>query len=446
MPERDAILAGWGGTSRTRGRLHDVRAEDVAGLVRRAGERGLIARGLGRSYGDPAQNAGGDVLAPLPAAIGELAEDGTIDVSAGTSLHEVMRFLLPRGRFLPVTPGTRFVTVGGAVACDVHGKGHHRSGSFGRHLVSIDLVLPDATTVTVGPDDGDLFWATVGGMGLTGVVTAARLRTIPVETGYVAATTQRLDDIDAVLAEMVSSDDDHAYSVAWIDTEARGRSLGRSVLSRGDHATRDQLTGAASAHPLATPGEPRLSIPFVPPVGLVTRATARAFNEVWFRKAPRSPRLEIQSIGSFFHPLDGVAGWNRLYGPRGVVQYQLVVPDDRDDVLRSLLAQVAGDRHPTFLAVLKRFGPADPGWLSFPTPGWTLAVDLPARPDLAGLLGRLDEQVLAAAGRVYLAKDARLGPETFAAMYPAAGRFRELRARIDPQRRLQSDLARRLDL
>jgi decaprenylphospho-beta-D-ribofuranose 2-oxidase len=323
----------------------------------------------------------------------------------------------------------------------------HVVGSFGDQVVSLDLVLPDGSQRTIDPDsDPRLYWATVGGMGLTGVILAAELRLIPVETGYLSVTTDRLPDLDAVMAAMVQGDDDFTYSVAWIDTEARGRSLGRSVLSRGDHATRDQLSGRAARDPVSLPRPPRLTAPMTPPASLVTRATVRAFNELWFRKAPRHRAGELQDVSAFFHPLDGIAGWNRLYGPRGLVQYQFVVPDARADVVRRILEQVATDRHPTFLAVLKRFGPGNPGWLSFPLAGWTLAVDMPARADLDGLLRDLDDQVAEAGGRIYLAKDARSSPETLGLMYPQLPAFRELRARIDPDRRLQSDLARRLDL
>ncbi|KQW53276.1 decaprenylphosphoryl-beta-D-ribose oxidase [Nocardioides sp. Root1257] len=448
MSEQPEVLSGWGRTAPTAGRVRRNAGPDaVADLLRGAGPRGLIARGLGRSYGDAAQNAGGVVLDPLPAVIDEPAADGSVRVSAGTSLHDLMRFLLPRGRFVPVTPGTRYVTVGGAIGCDVHGKSHHVTGSFGDQVVSLDLVLPDGTARTVGPDrDPELYWATVGGMGLTGVIVSAVLRTIPVETGYLDVTTQRLSDLDAVLAEMAGSDDDFTYSVAWIDTEARGGALGRSVLSRGEHATREQLSGPAAVQPLAVPAPPRLAVPFAPPFGLVTRSTVRVFNEAWFRKAPRFREGEIQSISAFFHPLDGVAHWNRLYGPHGFLQYQFVVPEDRADVVRRILEQVSGDRHTTFLAVLKRFGPGGSGWLSFPSAGWTLAVDAPAGPGLIGLLDRLDEQVAAAGGRIYLAKDARVRPELMTTMYPRLPEFRELRERLDPDRRLQSDLSRRLDL
>ena len=450
----DRELTGWGRTAPSVGRLVDADPEAdpeaVPDLVRSAGPRGVIARGLGRSYGDPAQNAGGTVLAPLPSAIeppDPADPDGLVRVSAGTSLHELIGALLPRGRFVPVTPGTRYVTVGGAIACDVHGKSHHRAGSFGDHVVALDLVLADGSTRTVGPDrEPDVFWATVGGLGLTGVITSAVLRTIPVETGYAVVTTQRLPDLDAVMAEMAGSDRDHTYSVAWIDTLARGRSMGRSVLSRGEHATRDQLTGRAAAQPLLVPHGPRLAVPFRPPVGLVRSLGVRAFNEAWYRTAPRHRTGEIQSLAAFFHPLDGVADWNRVYGPRGLVQYQLVVPDGAEPALVRILERIAAERLPCFLAVLKRFGPGNPAPLSFPMAGWTLAYDVPAHPGLAPLLDELDRAVVGAGGRVYLATDARLRPELLPAMYPRLGEFLELRDRLDPERRFRSDLARRLEI
>ncbi|MGY2703926.1 MULTISPECIES: FAD-binding protein [unclassified Nocardioides] len=436
---------GWGRTAPSVGRPVTATANGVPHLVRRAGPRGLIARGLGRSYGDPAQNAGGDVLLPLPTEIGAVAADGTVRASAGTSLHDLMAALLPRGRFLPVTPGTRYVTVAGAIACDVHGKSHHRAGSFGAHVVDLDLVIASGETRTVGPDrDPDLFWATVGGLGLTGVITAATLRTIPVETAYAEVSTQRLPDLDAVMAEMREGDDAVTYSVAWIDTLARGAALGRSVLSRGEHATRELLGDRGDL--LTPPAAPRLAVPFTPPVNLVGSLGVRAFNEAWFRKAPRHRTGEIQPLATFFHPLDGVAGWNRVYGPHGLVQYQFVVPDHEDAALVRILEQIAAARLPSFLAVLKRFGPGNDGPLSFPMAGWTLAYDVPAHPDLAPLLDGLDDQVVAAGGRVYLAKDSRLRAGLLPAMYPRLDELRAVREKVDPDRVFRSDLSRRLEI
>jgi decaprenylphospho-beta-D-ribofuranose 2-oxidase len=438
-------LHGWGRTSPVVSRALAVDADHVAEALRNPGPRGLVARGLGRSYGDAAQNAGGTVLLPIP---GETRMEGDhVVVSAGTSLHDLMRYLLPRRRFLPVTPGTRYVTVGGAIACDVHGKSHHRVGTFGANLVSADLVTPDGATHRISAtEDPELFWATVGGMGLTGVIVRATLRTVPVETGWVRVDTERFGDLGSLTAAMRESDDAWTYSVAWVDTVSRGQALGRSVLSRGEHAQTAELDGRRARTPYPLPGEPRLSAPPWAPDGLVSRASVRAFNELWFRKAPRHREGELQTLAAFFHPLDGVGDWNRLYGPSGFVQYQLVVPDAAEEVVHDAVRRLAAGGHASFLAVLKRFGPANDGLLSFPVAGWTLALDLPARPGLAPVLDDLDARVAEAGGRVYLAKDSRLSARTFAAMYPRADEFARVRDRVDPARILASDLARRLGL
>jgi decaprenylphospho-beta-D-ribofuranose 2-oxidase len=426
--------------------LRRTEVDQVGSLVAGAGERGLIARGLGRSYGDPAQNAGGEVVLPLPSSIELDRERALVRVSAGTTLHELIRFLVPQGFFVPVTPGTRYVTLGGAVAADVHGKNHHRVGSIGHHLVSLDLVGGDAEPRTIGPDrDPELFWATVGGMGLTGVVTSVVLRVTRIETGYLRVRTQRAGDLRTVMARMREADRHATYSVAWIDTMARGARLGRSVLTTGEHATLAELTGAARHRPLRVPSDPKIGAPSMP-VGLITPATARLFNEVWFRKAPRMREDQLQNLQTFFHPLDGVDHWNRLYGRGGLAQYQFVVPDGEDSVLVDLLELIARVGQPSFLAVLKRFGPGSPSPLSFPMEGWTLALDVPARREVHVLFDELDERVVAAGGRVYLAKDGRLSATTVRAMYPGLDAFGEVRDRIDPGRVFQSDLSRRLGL
>jgi decaprenylphospho-beta-D-ribofuranose 2-oxidase len=444
------LLTGWGRTAPTASHLVSAADPDeVRATLSSAGGRGVIARGLGRSYGDPAQNAGGTVLMPLPPSIVIAPDAETVRVSAGTSLHDLMTALLPRGRFLPVSPGTRWVSVGGAVACDVHGKSHHRAGTFGRHVASMSLMTADGRVHEIGPeDDPELFWATVGGLGLTGVLLEATLRTIPVQSAWITATTRRTDDLDDTMTVLREADDDVTYSVAWIDTLARGRALGRSVVSLGEHARLDELTGAAARRPWLLPGTPRLGVAGPVPPHLVSWPTVRAFNELWYRKAPRLRQGELQTIGSFFHPLDAVAGWNRLYGARGFVQYQLVVPDTEpgDGALRAAVTLVASLGQGSFLSVLKRFGAENPGLLSFPMPGWTLALDLPVGPGLGEVLDRLDGLVTGVGGRVYLAKDARLQPATLRAMYPRLDAFREVRDRVDPHRLFTSDLSRRLDL
>lgn len=445
-------LVGWGRTAPTRARLVSSTPDALPALLRDLDpavcDRGVLARGLGRSYGDAAQNAGGTVIAPLPARI-ELDESApggpVVRVSAGTDLHALMRALLPTGHFVPVTPGTRYVTVGGAIAADVHGKNHHRDGSFGQHVAALDLLVADGSVRTVGPlpdQDPELFWATVGGMGLTGVVLSAEVRVPRVETGWMSVRTERIEDLETLMGRMRAADDETTHSVAWIDTLARGRHLGRSVLTLGEHAVLDALPPGRDRWHL--PGAPLVSAPRVVPRHLISRPAIRAFNELWFRKAPRLREGELQTIGAFFHPLDMVAAWNRLYGSPGLVQYQFVLPDAAEAAVPRLLERIAQAGHPSFLSVLKRFGPANPGFLSFPLQGWTLALDVPTDPGLVPLLGELDREVLDHGGRLYLAKDSRMSAETFAASYPRLEDFRAVRARVDPDGVFASDLSRRL--
>jgi decaprenylphospho-beta-D-ribofuranose 2-oxidase len=444
-------VTGWGRTAPTTARLVRPRsyAEAVA-AVRDCGARGGIPRGLGRAYGDAAQNAGGSVLdmTGLDRIHAIDVEGGTVLCDAGVSLHTLMRLLLPLGWFVPVTPGTRYVTVGGAIGADIHGKNHHVSGSFSRHVVSLELLTADGR-VHVVPRGTDLFDATTGGMGLTGVILTATVRLQPVQTSLMRVDTERAGDLDDLMARLAATDHRYRYSVAWIDLLARGAATGRAVLTRGEHAPLDALPRRARARrdPLAFQPSCLPAAPSYVPEGLLSRTTVGLFNELWYRKAPRTRTGRLQSIPAFFHPLDGVPHWNRIYGRGGFVQYQFVVGHGQEDALRRVVHRIAEHRCPSFLAVLKRFGDADPGWLSFPVPGWTLALDIPANlPGLGPFLDGLDEEVAAAGGRVYLAKDSRLRPELLAAMYPRLDDFRALRAELDPRGVFTSDLSRRLDL
>ncbi|MCK8435281.1 FAD-binding oxidoreductase [Streptomyces sp. D2-8] len=442
-------VTGWGRTAPTAAWLIRPRTyEEAAAAVRDCGARGQIPRGLGRAYGDAAQNAGGSVLdmTGLDRVHAIDADGGTVLCDAGVSLHRLMEVLLPLGWFVPVTPGTRYVTVGGAIGADIHGKNHHVSGSFARHVLALELLTADGEIRTVIPGT-PLFDATAGGMGLTGVILTATIRLQPVETSLMSIDTERATDLDDLMARLAATDHRYRYSVAWIDLLARGAATGRAVLTRGDHAPLDALPARLRRDPLAfrTPRLP--ATPAILPEGLLTRTTVGLFNELWYRKAPRARTGQLQRISAFFHPLDGVPHWNRVYGRGGFVQYQFVVGYGREDALRRIVRRISERRCPSFLAVLKRFGESDPGWLSFPVPGWTLALDIPAGlPGLGAFLDELDEEVAAAGGRVYLAKDARLRPELLAAMYPRLGEFRELRGRLDPRGVFVSDLARRLSL
>jgi len=449
MSTHQELLTGWGNTAPSLADVVRPRNEEEVTTDLQNTPGSLIARGLGRSYGDAAQCAGGTVLSnrglwnltPIDPST------GLVTVGAGVSLDELVSISIPAGWFIPVTPGTRQVTIGGAIAADIHGKNHHVDGSFMNHVRSIRLATPTGTLTITPESEPELFWATAGAMGLTGVVIDATVQMIPIETSYISVDTERFPNLDATMAAMASGDDDYRYSVAWVDCMTAGASMGRGVITRGDHAPKSMLEGKQTRHPLSPPASTKLAVPFTPPSGLLNRLSIKAFNEAWFRKSPKKRDGEIQSLGTFFHPLDGVDWWNRLHGHRGFLQYQFVVSDAHGDVVTKAIELLSSQKVPSFLAVLKRFGPHNPGPLSFPMKGWTLALDIPiGPPQLAGVLDQLDLMVGEAGGRLYLAKDSRLSPQQFRAMYPQLGEFERIRKTIDPQGHLASDLSRRLGI
>ena len=444
---RSTTLTGWGRTAPSRSDVHEVDDAALADAVGSAGVRGALVRGLGRSYGDAAQNAGGTVVRLVPPAGGIRldASTGLVTAHAGVSFDHLLRHLVPKGFFVPVTPGTRFVTLGGAIAADVHGKNHHVDGSFGNHVRSMSMLMADGAMLDLTPDsDPELWWATIGGMGLTGIVVEATFAALAIETSRCVVDTTRTADLDSLLATMADGDERYRYSVAWVDMLAKGKHLGRSVLTRGDHATVAQVTGQRDPK-----GYSPRTLAAVPPgvPNLINHSSVRAFNAMWFRKSPLCRREEIQSFSRFFYPLDGIAAWNRVYGRRGFLQYQLVVPFGEEAALRGVVERVVRSRHASFVAVLKRFGPGNAGPLSFPMAGWTLTIDVPASADgLSELLHDLDERVLDAGGRHYLAKDAHTTAESIRRGYPRLAEWQEARHKADPGGLWISDIARRLEL
>jgi decaprenylphospho-beta-D-ribofuranose 2-oxidase len=442
-------LSGWGRTAPSTARvLVDASVESIQQAVRDAGDRGMIARGLGRSYGDPAQNAGGLVIDMTGLARIHSLDAGTglAVLDAGISLDALMRAALPLGLWVPVLPGTRQVTVGGAIAADIHGKNHHSAGSFGNHVRSLDLVTADGSITTLTAED-ELFWATVGGMGLTGIIVRATIALTPVESAYFVVDTDRTGNLDELMVLLTDgSDDRYDYSAAWFDAISTGSKLGRAVLTRGSLARRDELPPKLRRDPLAFDAPQLLTAPNVFPNGLANRTIFGALSEAWYRKAPKRRRDEIQNLTSFYHPLDMIGEWNRAYGARGFLQYQFVVPLSAQDTFRIIVEQIARSGHVSFLNVLKRFGEASRAPLSFPQPGWTITVDFPIRRGLAEFCDRLDEQVLDAGGRLYLAKESRTSAATLHRMYPRIDEWRKLRAAADPDGIFASDLSRRLEL
>jgi decaprenylphospho-beta-D-ribofuranose 2-oxidase len=452
MPARGTVtsLHGWGRTAPSTATVVTPRTVDEVGaVIAAAGPRGIIARGLGRSYGDPAQNAGGTVLDMTGLADVRSIDpvSGRVTVEAGVSLDTLMRRALPHGLWLPVLPGTRQVTIGGAIGADIHGKAHHVVGSFGNHVESMDVVLADGSLRTLTPDgvDSELFWATVGGMGLTGVIVAATLRLHHVETAYFTVDTEQIDNLDELMARQSVGDERYAESVSWFDAVTTGKHFGRGLLMRANHTTLAELPAKLRGEPLKFDAPQLLTVPDVFPSGLLNRVTGKIFSELWYRKSPTRFGA-IQNITQFLHPLDVVGEWNRGYGPSGFLQYQFVVPLERGDVIRTVLERMTAARQVSALNVLKRFGEGNQAPLSFPRPGWTLCVDIPIGPGVGPLCDELDELVLDAGGRHYLAKESRTSPDAIRRGYPRLDEWRKVRDAVDPAGVFTSDLARRLEL
>ncbi|HMF54926.1 MAG TPA: FAD-binding oxidoreductase [Pyrinomonadaceae bacterium] len=440
-------ISGWGRYPRGRGLV--VRPETIE-EVEPAIFESVIARGQGRSYGNAAMNEGGVVMMTekLDRVISFDERNGWLTAEAGMTLDEVFRNFLPRGWFPSVTPGTRFVSLGGCVAADVHGKNHHHDGTFGANVREIEIAMADGSRVRCSPErNAELFFATLGGMGLTGVITEVTYRLIPVESAYVVVRHNKARDLDASLSLLEGEEWDDRYSVAWIDCLARGRALGRSVLMSGHHARREEISGKIE-EPLKLKERGKLNLPFDFPQWVLNSLTISAFNRFYYlwQGAKREPF--VTDYATFFHPLDSINNWNRMYGRRGFIQYQCVLPpQESSEGLRKLLEELARERRASFLAVLKRFGAQNQGMLSFPMEGYTLALDMPVSDGgLFPFLDRLDEIVLKHGGRVYLAKDTRVKAETFRRMYPRFSEWEQVKRKVDAENRFNSDLARMLEI
>ena len=405
-----------------------MRPRDAAGVAAALEGGPAIARGMGRAYGDSALNPAATLdMRRLNRMLRFEPQTGLLEAEAGVVLGDVIAALMPRGWFPAVTPGTRFVTLGGAIAADVHGKNHHRDGGFGSFVEWIDLMGPDGTVRRCTRDaEPELFGLTIGGMGLTGVILRAGVRLRPVETGWIRQTTIPCADLDQVMAAFEEMAD-ATYSVAWIDCLARGAALGRSLLMLGEHAAVSDLDPVRRADPFATPRRRRLRAPLDAPGWALNRWTVGAFNALYRAKGARAAGEALVDWEGYFYPLDAVADWNRIYGRRGFVQFQCVLPPDTARAgLAALLEATAAAGQGSFLAVLKRLGAEDRP-LSFPMEGYTLALDFPVRPATLALLDRLDRIVLEHGGRFYLAKDARMSAETLGATDPRFARFAGLR-------------------
>ncbi|TDH61305.1 FAD-binding oxidoreductase [Dankookia rubra] len=401
--------------------------------------RTLLPYGGGRAYGDQALNTGGAAVLTgrLDRILAFDPASGLVVTEPGVTFADLLRVFLPRGWLAPTSPGTAFVTMGGAVANDVHGKNHHRAGSFGDHVLWLDLLLPDGRQIRISDEEEPaLFRATIGGMGLTGIITAVCFRMQPVPSNALTVQSRRIRNLDDFLAGFAAAAD-ATWSVGWIDALAGGASLGRGILE----------TAEPSETGVALPAGKTKAFPLEAPSWALNRMSVKAFNALYWRRVPEAGRQQLQHYGKFLYPLDAVLHWNRMYGRRGFHQFQCVLPFGPGEMaLRRLLETISAAGDASFLAVLKVMGRPGRGLLSFALPGYSLALDIPARPGLRGLFASLERITREAGGRIYLAKDSLLSAEGFWEMYPEAQRFQEIRHSVDPEGRFSSDMAKRLGL
>jgi len=437
-------IANWGNYPVVESEVHSFSfEEELAELVGAPGEK--IARGAGRCYGDASLS---------PATISTLRYDKVLSFDAGAGIFEcqsgimladVLEVIVPQGWFLPVTPGTKYITVGGAVASDVHGKNHHVDGSFSRHVLDMDIVLAGGERITCSPaEHADLFWATCGGMGLTGIITRVRFRLKKIETAYIRQKQVKAANLEELL-QLFELYKAYTYSVAWIDCLQQGNAFGRSILMLGEHAGMADLPPRLQAAPLRLPARRRFTLPWNLPSFVLNTFTVKAFNALYYAKNTRREIDNVVSYEPFFYPLDAILHWNRGYGKKGFVQYQFVLPLQSREGLVRILEKIAAAGLGSFLAVLKVFGQQD-DLISFPAEGYTLALDFPVRDDLFPFLDTLDAIVLEYGGRVYLSKDARMKPDAFWKGYPRARDFADTVRKYNPSFQINSVLAHRLQI
>lgn len=419
--------------------------EELRNLLSRYDE--LIARGLGRCYGDSALSSTIISTRRFRRILAFNEITGEITCESGVSLEELLATFVPRGWFLPVTPGTKFITVGGAIASDVHGKNHHIGGSMSHHIKSMDVMLSDGKVVTCSKEENpDLFWSTCGGMGLTGIVLRATFKMAPIESSYIKQETIKARNIDEIM-DIFEESGKYTFSVAWIDCLAGNEKLGRSIMMRGEFAAKDDLVNSRYyANPLKVPNKFKLNVPFNFPGFILNTYSVKGFNFLYYNKAPKGLSQSIVDYDTFFYPLDSINNWNRIYGRRGFTQYQFVIPKESSkEGMKTILKKISLSGQGSFLAVLKLFGEQS-DLISFPKQGYTLALDFAIRPSLFDLLDELDSVVLDHGGRLYLTKDVRMSPKMFHQGYENAEKFIRFKNEYDKAGKFQSVQSKRLDI
>lgn len=447
MQTHEETLSGWGNIPKSNSEVvyaRDLR-RDVVSLLHRDN---LLSRGLGRSYADQATNTGHVVMKmeKMNHFLAFDAERGILQCEAGVSLEEIITHFTPRGWFPMITPGTKYITIGGAIANDVHGKAHHVDGSFVNCVYDFTLLLANGNVVTASREqNSDLFWANFGGLGLLGIILTATLQLRKIETAYFKQKAIAAANLDEMLQAIHDSDKAFAYSVAWIDPMAKGKHLGRGVLTVGNHATLEDLPEKLRRDPLKVGKKPKLTIPFYLPEFALNPLTVSLLDIALYWKQKSAPA--ITHYDNFFYPLDMINDWNRGYGKRGFIQYQFVIPlqNGRENI-KAILTEITRSHCIPFLNVLKKFGKGQGGLLSFPFEGYTFAIDFPVTPQLKPFTQKLDQMVLSMGGRIYLGKDAYLNEATFKAMYPQYTAWLDIKRKYDPENLFTSDIARRLGL
>jgi decaprenylphospho-beta-D-ribofuranose 2-oxidase len=405
----------------------------------------VIARGNGRCYGDASLEKNTISTLKYDKILSFDTESGIFECQSGITLDQILEVIVPKGWFLPVTPGTKFITVGGAVASDVHGKNHHVDGSFSAHILEMDILLGSGETISCSPSlNNDLFWATCGGMGLTGVITRVKFDLKKIETSYIKQKQLKAENLEEVI-QLFEQYRHYTYSVAWIDCLKKGKNFGRSILMLGEHAKVEDLDSEKRKKSLQLPKKKQITFPFNLPSFVLNQFTVKAFNFLYYGKNFKKEINNVVSYEPFFYPLDAVLHWNRGYGKSGFVQYQFVLPLENKQGLIEILNRISQEGLGSFLAVLKVFGKQD-DLISFPKEGYTLALDFPVRNGLFKFLDELDEIVLKHNGRLYLSKDARMNPEVFWKSYKNANRFLEIIKKYNPNFKINSVQARRLNI
>jgi FAD/FMN-containing dehydrogenase len=405
----------------------------------------FIARGNGRCYGDASLASQTICTIKYNNVLSFDRSAGVFECESGITLDQVLEIIVPAGWFLPVTPGTKFITVGGAVASDVHGKNHHVEGSFSNHIIEMDIMAADGKIITVSPTHhAQLFEATCGGMGLTGVITRVAFHLKKIETSYIRQKQIKAGNLQELI-HLFEKYQHYTYSMAWIDCLQKGDAFGRGILIVGEHATVNELTPDRQLNPLKLPAKTRITFPFNLPPWVLNTFTVKVFNALYYAKNLKKEQNSIVPYEPFFYPLDAILHWNRGYGKPGFVQYQFVLPLHAKEGLIDILQRISEKGLGSFLAVLKVFGKQE-SMISFPVEGYTLALDFPVREGLFEFLDELDQVVLAHGGRLYLSKDARMKPAVLQSGYPRLQEFKAVLEQYNPQRKFRSLQSDRLQL